>query len=340
MSVAGGRAAILPNNPGREERIVVALSAASPCSSHRLRANCEQTKAKTLNTCMPFVTLLFLQRIIEFFMNVKTYDVQLVRRVACRCILSMGVIMRYLALAGSLLAASISLPASAADLGIVYDPVPTYEPSYNQAYNWTGGYVGGHAGWAWDEANFTLETSGFWGTAGDGTSIDSDGFIGGGQIGYWYQPNNLVFGLDVSGSWADLSQTVTSVSFPGTDTWSTEIDWFVLAQARIGVAKGRWLAFLQGGYAGAQASATGSSTFQGPQSASDDQWHNGWTVGGGVAVKANHWLSLGVEYNYVDLGSQTYGLGGCGSCGGGETASVDHQFHLVKGTINVHFNGH
>jgi outer membrane immunogenic protein len=225
-------------------------------------------------------------------------------------------------------AAAISVPALAADLG-VYEPVPTYEPTYTESFNWTGAYLGGHIGWAWDDADFTLDDDGFWGDAGASTSIDSDGFIGGGQVGFWYQPNNFVFGVDVSGSWADLSGSATSPEF-ASDTWSTEIDWFLLAQARAGIASGRWLAFLQGGYAGADGNA--GASLPGCCAPSDSNWHNGWTVGGGVAFKAHRWLSLGVEYNYVDLGSESYSLGG------GQSASVDHQIHVVKGTINFHFN--
>lgn len=231
---------------------------------------------------------------------------------------------------------ALPLAAHAADLSSAnYNFVSA--PASAQSYNWTGAYIGGHAGWAWDQAELTdqYNNAGFWGTLGDSTTIDSDGFIGGGQIGYWYQPSNLVFGVDVSGSWADLGGSTASPRYPTTDTWSTQIDWFLLAQARVGFAMGKWLVFAQGGYAGAQASASGFSLV-GARSVSDDQWHNGWTVGAGVAVKANRWLSFGVEYNYVDLGSQTYNWG---TPTPGETLSVDHQFSVVKGTINVHFNG-
>jgi len=224
--------------------------------------------------------------------------------------------------------AALPFAAHAADL---YSPPPAptdYAPVASHDFNWTGPYIGLHAGWAWDNSDYKLNNGGFWGLAGDNSGIDSNGFIGGGQIGYLYQaPSNLVFGVDVSGSWADLSGSTTSPAF-ATDTWSADIDWFLLAQARIGWAAGRWLLFAQGGYAGADGSASASGL---GVSASDDQWHNGWTAGAGVSYKVSRSVSLGVEYNYVDLESKDYSLGA------GQNASVDHQINVVKGTLNFHF---
>lgn len=228
--------------------------------------------------------------------------------------------------------AFLALPAvsQAADL---YSAPPPYESGYYGAvstkdFNWTSFYLGGHLGWAWDEADYTLDSTGPWGTAGDSATIDSNGFAGGGQFGFWYQrdSDNVVYGADVSGSWADLGGSVAS---PAADTWSAETEWYLLAQARLGFAVGRWLLFGQGGYAGGQGTA---SATDGVISVSDDKWHNGWTAGAGVSYKVTPSVSLGTEYNYVDLGSRSYSLMG-------DSATVDHQSHVVKGTINIHFGG-
>lgn len=225
---------------------------------------------------------------------------------------------------------ALPVASQAADL---YSPPSTYESGDYGAvssgdFNWTSFYLGGHLGWAWDDAEYTLDNTGFWGTAGDQATIDSNGLIGGGQFGFWYQQgnDNVVYGADVSGSWADLGGSVAS---PNSDTWSAETDWYLLAQVRLGFAAGRWLLFGQGGYAGGKGTA---SATDGIVSASDSQWHNGWTAGGGLSYKVTPAVSLGTEYNYVDLGSKTYSLMG-------DSVTVDHQSHVVKGTINFHFGG-
>jgi len=234
--------------------------------------------------------------------------------------------MRYISAIGTLAGATLlGSSAFAADL---YEPAPVYDPVVAAApvFTWTGAYIGGHIGWAWASRDFSLNND-EWGFEGANASLDSDGFIGGGQVGYWWQTNNVVWGFDLSGSWADLSASTGSPDFVS-DTWSTGLDWFVLAQARVGYAAGRWLPFIQGGYAGAQASASASF---GGFSVENDGWANGWTVGTGVLYKATQQVSLGLEYNYVDLGSQSYSLVGQG-------VDVDRQIHVVKGTINFHFN--
>jgi len=238
--------------------------------------------------------------------------------------------MKSFALAGAAVAVMISAPALAADLGSAPEEVIAIAP-ISPTYNWTGAYIGGHIGWGWDQADWTLVDDGFWGFAGTSANLDSDGFLGGAQIGYLYQTqNNIVFGVDVSGSYADLSEAITSPFFSG-DTWTAGIDWFILAQAKLGYAHNRWLGFIQGGYAGADANASATPPF-----VSDSNWHNGWTIGAGLSVKATNRFSLGAEYNYIDLGSETYNLPFGGNPQG---VSVDHQVHVVKATANIHFGG-
>jgi outer membrane immunogenic protein len=234
-------------------------------------------------------------------------------------------------LASPAVAVMISAPALAADLGSAPEevaPIATISPTYN----WTGAYIGGHIGWGWDQADFTLDNAGWWGGAGVSADIDSDGFLGGAQIGYLRQtPSNFVYGVDISVSAADLGEAIASPAFPGIDTWPAGIDWFVLTQARLGYANNRWLGFIQGGYAGADGDASATPPF-----VSDSNWHNGWTIGAGLSFKATNRFSLGAEYNYIDLGSETYNI----PFGGAPlTASVDHQVHVLKATANIHFGG-
>jgi outer membrane immunogenic protein len=82
-------------------------------------------------------------------------------------------------------------PATAADL-------PLKAPPYIPPVTWTGFYVGGNLGYSWGHSNASgaLTDPGS-GLANSGTgSFHPDGVIGGGQIGYNYQINNWVIGLE------------------------------------------------------------------------------------------------------------------------------------------------
>src|SRR5271166_1224614 len=103
------------------------------------------------------------------------------------------------ALAGTAVAAD--LPTRA--------PPPIYVPPV-PIFTWTGVYVGAQIGYAWGTVNAH---------AGDlfgdfrTFSLNNDGVIGGGHIGYNLQLNQFVIGLegDVDGS--SLSKTTTGVLF-------------------------------------------------------------------------------------------------------------------------------
>jgi outer membrane immunogenic protein len=94
---------------------------------------------------------------------------------------------------------TLTTSAVAADL-----PLKAPAPPPVQAVSWTGFYVGGHAGYAWGRSDGDL-------TFDPGTgpivvfdpshrTIDADGWLAGGQIGFNYQINSLVFGLEADAS--------------------------------------------------------------------------------------------------------------------------------------------
>jgi outer membrane immunogenic protein len=106
----------------------------------------------------------------------------------------------------------IAAPASAADMAVkARPPAPVLAP----IYDWTGFYIGANGGWGqsrncWDFVNdgvFVL------GTFAEGCNSRSGGVVGG-QIGYRWQANQWVFGLEAQGDWADLSHTRVSLLDP------------------------------------------------------------------------------------------------------------------------------
>src|SRR5579872_2671205 len=99
----------------------------------------------------------------------------------------------------------ISAFASLLATGALAADLPAKAPVYDPIYDWTGFYVGGNVGYSWGNSNSTLSLI----DPGAGTTLNStaikfhmDGVIGGGQIGYNWQRERWVFGLeaDIQGS--------------------------------------------------------------------------------------------------------------------------------------------
>ncbi|WP_136656392.1 outer membrane beta-barrel protein [Nitratireductor sp. XY-223] len=238
-------------------------------------------------------------------------------------------------LAAAMASSLLAVGAHAADVAVEEVVVAPAPPAPDR---WTGPYAGLHAGYGWGDANWSFAPGSFWttgpgATGATGGTLSPDGFIGGGQVGYLHQNGDFVFGVDLSGSYADLDQTIASPAFPAFDTWSSEINFLALAQLRGGFAYNDWLIFAQGGYAGGHAEATGTALFG--IGATDSKWHNGWTIGGGALYKPTQNWSFGAEYNYIDLQSKTYDF----AVGfGADPLTVDYEIHAVKATLNFHFN--
>jgi outer membrane immunogenic protein len=176
--------------------------------------------------------------------------------------------------------------------------------------DWTGFYIGGKLGGAWSDITWTQDVNVFTAGAPPGAATNygpsgfAGGVIGGGnlQVGHW------IFGLELSYSGTDLSQTITSPFIPATDTFSTQIDWVGTLEGRIGYSWDHYLVFGKGGWAGSNASLTLLNTATGVTATVDD-FIDGWTIGGGLEVMTWPSVILGLEYDYVDLA-----LGGAPTC--------------------------
>ena len=204
--------------------------------------------------------------------------------------------------------------ASAADMP-VKSPMYTKAPVMAPLYNWTGFYVGSNAGYSWGSQDNSLVTS--TGVTVQSNSDHLNGFVGGGQIGYNWQVNQWVFGLEAdfqgSGQKADGSLLLPGSGFnilviPTTSiAYTDKLDWFGTVRGRVGYAmgdRGTWLPYLTGGWAYGHGSVSGTTTFGATATSfSGSQDYSGWTVGGGVEwAFADHW-SAKVEYLYIDFGN-------------------------------------
>jgi len=265
-------------------------------------------------------------------------------------------------LAASALALAVSAgSAFAADLPSKKAPLLLPPPPPPPAL-WTGFYVGLNAGYTWSDSNAVTVGSGSFppfnpivGIAGSGVlAPNSDGFIGGGQIGYNYQfANSFVAGLeaDIQGV-AGSNNTASSFGAFGplasSISASKSIDYLGTVRGRVGyLITPSLLVYGTGGLAYGQANLS-SSIFQtvgglvGTSSSAFSDTRVGWTAGGGV-----EWLflpkwSAKVEYLYYDLGavstSSVISFTGIPVPVAATASTTRFNGHVVRAGVNYHFN--
>jgi outer membrane immunogenic protein len=193
------------------------------------------------------------------------------------------------------LALAMPAPAGAADLSIA----PIYKTPPAPVATWSGSYLGVSGGGAWGKAVVRNELSG----ADQTPRMDLSGGIVGITAGFNLQNGPVVLGLE-----GDISATGkkgSATEFPPNAVFSNEVKerWLSTFRGRVGYAHDNWLLYATGG--GAVANVDNSIASAAGQ-ISDNQWHWGWTAGGGVEVKLTQDWSAKVEYLYVGLQDKSY----------------------------------
>jgi outer membrane immunogenic protein len=190
--------------------------------------------------------------------------------------------------------------ASAADMGL---PVKgrTLEPEWN----WSGFYAGLNAGYArgttvWNDLDGTLSSGGV--IAHESTN----GFIGGGQVGYNWQFRHAVAGIETDFQYVSNSQTTTLFALPPGNvgpTFHDSIQWLGTVRGRAGLAIDDVLAYVTAGLA-----------YAGTRHTIVDQFFNtnpnfdlsstkvGFAAGAGAEYALDPRWSVKAEVLYVDLG--------------------------------------
>mgnify|MGYP001156542833 CR=1 FL=1 len=214
----------------------------------------------------------------------------------------------------ALAAAAVSIlfagSASAADLAA--RPYTKAPPPMVAVYNWTGFYVGGNVGGAWANQEWinTANTTIFGDLApGQGFRNRETGFIGGGHVGYNWQANNFVFGLEggIQGLSND-STVLNNVFGAGDDVFNWRTEWMATVVGRLGLAYNNNLFYVRGGWAGVNNKLSVVDNVPVTGSGSQTQWHNGWTVGAGWEYGLTQNWIIGVEYNYAAFERKSYQL--------------------------------
>jgi len=204
-------------------------------------------------------------------------------------------------------------------------------------------YVGINGGGSFGASNnLTLSNSRDPSLADIGQFYRDSGF-GGVQLGYtsagfgW--GNRVVFGLetDFQGAGIDSSLTRADLNYdfrPAFFDASQSIDFFGTVRVRIGYAFDRALVYATGGWAYGDVQTTVNIN-HGFNNFKSDAVDTGYVVGGGVEYRFAPCWSAKVEYQYIDLGTQT--ITGVASDGSVDYLNVYNNFSTVKVGINYHF---
>jgi outer membrane immunogenic protein len=243
------------------------------------------------------------------------------------------------AVAGSALLTGI-MTAKAADMAVKAAPMPAPVP----VFSWTGFYIGANVGGAWTPDNAGSDFGplfppfivlapqaaiptlipGQLATLGGGGR--NSGVIGGGQIGYNWQVNQFVLGVeaDAQGSGLKGSTGTATRSFGPPILLATvnqtvnvefgHVEWMASFRGRAGFAVNQALFYVTGGGAVAEFGGSTTTVINGPGIAipagtfvasnggSTTRW--GWTVGGGIEWAFNQNWSVAGEYRYTDFGNK------------------------------------
>ena len=248
--------------------------------------------------------------------------------------------MRLYAFAALLASAVTAAPALAADLPPPVAPPPRAPAAYVPVappFTWTGIYVGVNGGYSW--ANWS---DGF----GD-TFTPSDGWLVGATLGFNYQINQFVIGVEGDIDWSGMKWTQSAVfSDPFFGTAGASItnkdETLGTFAARFGYAMDRALLFVKAGGAWTHEvwdlSATNVLGATVTSSNSFDRF--GWMVGAGLEYAITDNITVKGEYNFVDFGTSNENLSITAPTGGTLTGTVPSKLYMNVFRVGVNYLFH
>jgi outer membrane immunogenic protein len=240
---------------------------------------------------------------------------------------------RCLLMSGCVSLGAIGL-AAAADIPY---PVKSPPPLAVPLASWAGFYMGGQVGYGMDNVRWeNLGASTAFSPLNSVTRDHGNGVIGGGQLGYNFQYNRIVFGVEGSVSAANLDRSFASPYFPATDTWSSKLTWLGTVTGRVGYGFDSWMPYVKAGFAAGNVETSIQSSALGVV-AQGSAVHYGWTAGGGVEFKVAPKVSLGLEFMHTDLG-RSNDINGTPT-GTAESYGVGLRSNSIMARFNYLFGG-
>jgi outer membrane immunogenic protein len=255
----------------------------------------------------------------------------------------------------SLLALTLATGALAADL-----PRKTVAPVFAQvpAFSWTGFYVGLNAGYGFGETKVNVTqnpSSALFGANPFDYKTKPAGFIGGAQIGYNYQINAFVLGIEGDFQFSTMKKSGGVVGLPlnpagfqaasYSDTES-KMDYFGTLRARLGfVPMDRLMIYGTGGLMFANVKNNSVTQYNNVvfdpafrYAGSASSMKTGYVVGAGAEYAFTNNITAKLEYLYYDLGKQNYfGARVAGVNGFSLNYQTKNTGNIVRAGVNYKF---
>ena len=260
--------------------------------------------------------------------------------------------------------AGLTLTGAAAAADLPRRAAPPLLPPALPIFTWTGAYFGINAGYISSDRGL-VNVGGLNGVAAGNIAtgarpasvrLESDGFTGGGQIGYNYQVGNFVLGVEADAAYTDLDRTVGVVGTTGALTaHRSSLDYLGTVRGRVGLAFDRVLVYGTGGFAygnvnssGLYFAPAGSGVLQ--FAGRSDRMETGWAAGGGIeyALPTESFLNffrssavtIKAEGLYYDLGRRNVGIFNTGAgpaVNPGYVARFENNGFIARAGINYKF---
>ena len=164
------------------------------------------------------------------------------------------------------------------------------DPPYTTAVDWSGLYAGIHGGYGWSNVDTGLGT------------VHVDGWLGGGHLGLQRQFERWVVGVEASYSFGELDGHRTLSIGGDPMRLDAAISDLLLVTGRLGYAWDDRLLYIKAGYASADVEV--GATFLGVATQAKSRL-DGWAAGFGLERLITPNIVIGLEYNYIDLGSKS-----------------------------------
>jgi high affinity Mn2+ porin len=256
-----------------------------------------------------------------------------------------------LLLAGILLFATASAPASRAGAADTILPTKAPPPAAAAGYDWTGFYIGGHAGQAFGSSRWSSTqpaatsmsgSTNF--TNGYNLSSGTGSYFLGLQAGYDYMAaSRWLFGLQADISFPSFvggTNMVSTMTGTASELERVEVSGNVLG--RVGYAPGHWLFYATGGlvwsadqFTRTQVAGTpaGGTALPGTVENAYLVPRVGSAVGAGVELAlAAHWTAQ-LQYLFTDFGNTTVTFPA-----GAQRLTSDLTLHQVRFGLNYRFD--
>ncbi|CCV07265.1 Outer membrane protein [Mesorhizobium metallidurans STM 2683] len=185
--------------------------------------------------------------------------------------------------------------AKAADLSLDAAPM----------FNWTGLYVGVQGGYQWSKDRSTEFFTPTGAATGFSQDFQPDGGFGGVHVGYNYQFDWLVLGIEGDADFGRASDGFTCCG--GIFTFDARKNWEASIRGRIGVTPtDRLLLYVTGGAAFTDLKYSWNSIEPLFPGVNANVFKTGWTVGGGGEVAVTDRVTARLEYRYSDFGTTRF----------------------------------